>query len=100
MRRSLKGIEHMVIPKLYAKPIPDELIPYHVYLKDCGHSILCVLECHLPNAKGNYDNYELPVPVKYVLEKGYRMQDGYIIVDAEYDNFLGLMVDDKYTEWN
>jgi hypothetical protein len=99
MRKSLEDIKHMVEMRFYPNPIPDELIPYHAYIRDCGHSIMCVLECHLSETNGNYDDYELPVPVKYVLEKGYRIQNGYVIVDAEYNEEYGLMVDDQYTEW-
>jgi hypothetical protein len=61
---------------------------------------MCVLETHLEEArKSSMDDYELPVPVKYVLEKGYRFVDGYVVVEAEYSEELGLMVDDKYSEY-
>lgn len=99
LRKSLEDVKHMVEFRFYTNQhLPDELIPYHVYLKDTGHCIMCVLECHLPEISDNYDDYELPVPVKYVLEKGYRMQDNYVIVDAEYDMDFGLLIDDEYIE--
>jgi hypothetical protein len=45
------------------------------------------------------DDYELPVPVKYVLEKGYKKEGDYVIVDAPYELPYGLMVEDEYTEY-
>jgi hypothetical protein len=100
MRKSLNDIKHMIKEIQYKGVLPDELRPYHTYLVDSGHSIMCVLECHLENAKNSsMDDYELPVPVKYVIENGYRIIDQYVIVHAEYDQFIGLTVDDKYTEY-
>ena len=99
MRKSLQDIAHMAQKRPYPGVIPDELKPYHYYLLDCGHSIMSVLELHLAEAEGNMDDYEVPVPVKYVLEKGYRFVDGYIIIKAEYDPEYGLTVDDKYCEY-
>lgn len=99
MRKSLEDIAHMVQERPYPGQLPEELKPYHYYLLDSGHSIMCVLEIHLRDAKGNMDDYEVPVPVKYVLEKGYRIVDQYIIVDAEYSKELGLIIDDGYDEY-
>ena len=98
MRKSLQDIKHMVRDIPYPQPLPPEIEPYHVYLADAGHSILCVLEMHLEEANGEMDRYELPVPVKYVRERGYRIQDGYIIVEANYDPFWGLDVGEGYDE--
>lgn len=100
MRKSLIDISHMVVKKPYPGELPGELEPYHYYILDSGHCIMCVLECHLAVAqKRGMDDYELPVPVKYVLEKGYRKVDDYIVVDADYDRLLGLIVDESYFEY-
>ncbi len=96
MRKSLQDIAHMVKKVPYPGVLPEELRPYHYYLLDCGHCIMCVLEMHLEKAKGDMDNYELGVPVEYVLEKGYRFVNGYVVVDAPYNNEIGLDIDDKY----
>ena len=98
MRKSLEDIAHMVQNRPYPG-LPEDLKPYHYYILDSGHSIMCVLEMHLEEAKENMDDYEVPVPVKYVLEKGYRLIDGYIIVEADYSSELGLLTDDKYDEY-
>lgn len=61
---------------------------------------MCVLETHLEEAqKAGMDDYEVPVPVKYVIEKGYRFVDGYVVVNAEYSSEIGLLVDDRYSEY-
>ena len=99
MRKSLKDIKHMVKDVPYPYIMPDKLLPYHYYLLDAGHSIMCVLKCHLKEAQKDMDLYEVPVPVKYVLQKGFEIKNGYIIVDANYDSTLGLMVDEKYYEF-
>ena len=99
MRKSLQDIAHMVQKRPYPGKLPEELIPYNYYILDAGHSIMCVLAVHLNEAKGNMDDYEVPVPVKYVLEKGYRFVNQYIIIEAGYSNEIGLMVDDVYYEY-
>ena len=100
MRKSLQDIAHMVQKRPYPGRLPEELQPYHYYLLDAGHSIMCVLETHLEEArKTSMDDYEVPVPIKYVLEKGYRFVDQYVVVSAEYSSETGLMVDDEYTEY-
>jgi hypothetical protein len=96
MRKSLRDIAHMVREVPYPGELSEELKPYHSYLIDRGHVIMCVLEMHLEQARGDMDNYELGVPVSYVLEKGYRFVKGYVVVDAQYNNEIGLDIDDKY----
>ena len=83
----------------YPKPIPADLVSHHVYILDSGHSIMCVLKQHWDEAKDIPDDYEVPVPVKYVLEKGYEINGDYIIVDAPYDSDTGLNVPDEYSEY-
>lgn len=99
MRKSLEDIAHMVQERPYPGQLPEELRPYHCYLLDAGHSIMCVLECHIEEARSCMDDYEVPVPVRYVLDKGYRFVDGYIVIDAEYSSTFGLIVDDEYAEY-
>lgn len=101
MRKSLDDIPEMVLPDAkYPRPLPAELVPYYVYLLDCGHSIMCVLRQHLAAAQQEgMDQYEGAVPVKYVLEKGYEMIGGYVIVDADYDPAYGLKIPEGYDEF-
>lgn len=44
-------------------------------------------------------NYEVPMPTRYVLEKGYRFFEGYVVVKAEYDQEMGLVIDDERYEY-
>ena len=100
MRKSLEDIKHMVKSIQYPGDLPEELKSYHYYILDAGHCIMCVLETHLEKAQQtSKDDYELPVPVRYVLEKGYRFVDRYVVVEAEYNSNFGLDVDDKYFEY-
>ncbi|MFZ3132736.1 MAG: hypothetical protein WA125_16945 [Desulfosporosinus sp.] len=100
MRKSLEDIKHMVKAISYPGGIPADIIAHHVYLLDAGHSILCVLTQHWDDAtKGDPNGYEVPVPVKYVLEKGYKISGDFIVVDAPYDSDFGLDVPDEYYEY-
>lgn len=100
MRKSLQDIIHMVRNVPYPKDLPDELKPYNYYVIDGGHSIMCVLEKHLKEIENiDMDMHEVAVPVKYVLEKGYRFVDGYVVVEAPYDQSFGLEVEEGYYEY-
>jgi hypothetical protein len=100
MRKSLKDIKHIVFKKPYDDIIPKELESYHYYIIDSGHSIMCILECHLKEAKEKgMDDYEVPIPVKYVLENGWKVEGDYIIVDAPYELPYGVMIEEKYYEY-
>lgn len=100
MRKSLQDIAHMVQKRPYPDELPDLLRPYHYYILDSGHCVMCVLKQHLEQAlKSDMFDYEVPIPVKYVLQKGYEVINNHIIVDAQYDRTLGLIVDEKYFEY-
>jgi hypothetical protein len=84
----------------YHSELPNELINFYVWLPDCGHSILCVLSQHIDEArKGDISDYMLPVPVKYVLEKGCIVHPDCIEVKAQYILPIGLFIDGNYEEW-
>lgn len=94
-------IASMATPYKYKGYLPKDLEKHHVYYADSGHSIVCVLESHLDQAqKTDMEMYEVPVPVKYVIHNGYRFVNGHVIVDAPYDEFLGLVVDEKYRDYS
>lgn len=40
----------------------------------------------------------LPVPVKYILEKGYKIHKNHIICDVIYDETVGLKIKSEYFE--
>lgn len=93
-------LKHMVRAVPYPG-LPQELKAYHCYLTDAGHCISAIPRVLYPEAEstGNFDGYECPVPVKYVLEKGYEKRGDYLIIDVPYNQRLGLTVDDRYTEF-
>lgn len=99
LRKSQYGI--IGIRKKEYPGLPEELEEYYFYYPDCGHSIMAIPEILLPEAEksGNLDSYEVPFPVKYVLEKGYRKHKGFLICDGEYSHEMGLMVPEEYDEW-
>ena len=102
MRKSLMDIAHMVRPIPYPKPLPEELEHLHCYLVDCGHNILCVPKSMLNQAlDGDVFNYEVPIPVRYVLEKGWEhipCTDA-ITVDFQYDDDIGAVIPFEYDEY-
>jgi len=101
IRKSLAGIAAYVSkrPCPATLKIPQELEPYHYYVADAGHCIVCIpmVLQETAHKANDLDGYEVPVPAKYVLEHGYRITDGYIIVDVPYDSTFGVVIDDEYS---
>ena len=82
------------------RDIPFDLKPFACYVPDGGYSIMAIPQCLLPNVDKNDPlMHAVPIPEKFVLEKGYTFQNGLPVVDAEYDRFLGLVVEEKYETW-
>lgn len=100
MRRSHNGISG--VKKDNYIGLPEELNEFNYYYKDgeTGHVIMAVPECLLNEAEedGDLDLYECPIPVKYVMERGYRIYKNHVICDAKYDVTFGLMIEEKYFE--
>lgn len=99
MRKSMQDFDPRLVRKVDDYPgLPEELKEFCYWIADSGYCIMAI-----PEAVDDVPDHpwlsELPIPVKYVLEKGYFMMDGYVIVDAPYDKDWGLMIDDKYTEY-
>ncbi len=100
MRKSLEDIKHMVTDRKYPG-LPDELREFNYYIADSGHCIMAIPETLLPEAEANGDliMFECPIPVKYVLDKGYRKYGNHIVVNVGYSNVLGCDIDEKYYEF-
>lgn len=101
VRPSLKDVPFMVKSIDYPTPLPDELQEAHVYLLDNGHCIMCLLKQHedIWWKTSNRYAYEVPVPVKYVLQNGYEIYHGFIVVDLPYDDVLGVEIPDGLAEF-
>lgn len=100
MRKSLEDIAHMVDNNKSYPNLPEQLKPYYVYISDSGHSIMAVstgARKLYPDA--DLDDLETPIPVKYVLEKGYVDLGSNILVTASYSFALGLEIEDGYDEF-
>lgn len=82
--------------------LPEELDEFSFYYDDgeTGHVIMAIPECVLDEAleDGNLDIYEIPIPVKYVLSKGYRIVKEHIVCDADYDESFGLDIGEEWYE--
>lgn len=100
MRKSLQDIPFMVKEKAYPAPIPDEIAHLHCYLLDAGHCILAVPKPLLDEASADPQLYEVPLPVRYVLAKGWTKIPGTdsISVDVRYDRDLGARVPPEFPE--
>lgn len=99
MRKSLKGLEGYVVKDKY-NGLPEELVPYNYYFDDgeTSHVIMAIPKSLLDEIKGDMDEYECPIPVKYVLEHGYIMKENHVIVEALYNLDTGLSIDESYYE--
>lgn len=100
MRRSHEGLTG--ISKDNYIGLPNELVEFNYYYNDgeTGHVIMAIPECLLEEAEinGDLDMFECPFPVRYVLEKGYRMYKNHVICEASYNKIFGLDVDDIWFE--
>ena len=100
MRRSHEGV--LGVSKDNYTGIPMELAEFNYYYADgdTGHVIMAIPECLLAEAEedGDLDMYACPSPVKYVLEKGYRIYKDHVICNGTYDMIFGLMIERKYYE--
>ena len=102
MRKSLEDLNPSMIRKVDDYPgLPEELKEYCYYISDSGYSIMAIPEVLLKEHFGSMElwQYEIPFPVKYVLEKGYKMFEDYVVVVADYDSELGLRIEGDYEEY-
>lgn len=100
IRRSVEGLN--LVEKDNYDGLPEELKEFNYYYHDLetGHVIMAIPECLLEDVEedGDLDMFECPFPVKYVLEKGYRIYKDYVICDGKYEMPYGLMIDEKWYE--
>ena len=102
MRKSLEDLDQRYIRKVDDYPnLPEELKEYCYWLADAGYCIMAIPEVLLKEHFGEFDlwQYEVPVPAKYVLEHGWHKFEEYIATDIPYNSEIGLVFDDKYTEF-
>ena len=100
MRRSHEGLRG--ITKDNYVGLPEELKEFNYYYNDgdTGHVIMAIPECLLEKAEqnGDFDMFECPFPVKYVLQNGYRIYKNHVICEGKYDENFGLDIDSQWFE--
>jgi hypothetical protein len=97
-----QSIGHFVLPdKEYHKTLPESVSGWYCYVKDGGHSILCLLKRNVVQAfepDENIADFLIPVPVKTVL-RDYTIENSFVVVDIEYSAETGLQTNPADTEW-
>ena len=78
-RRSVFDLQLMTLDNEYPGELPEELKPFHYYIVREGHCLMVIPRNYLQLAldKNEMDDYEIQIPVKYVLEKGYEFVEGH-----------------------
>ena len=95
-------LEENVEPGIkYHSPLPGDISPWYVYTRSSGHRILCVLKKSLSEnmAEADYRNMLVSAPVKTVL-KCYTIQDGFVIIDYEYNADTGFVTELEDREYD
>lgn len=79
-------------------PLPEELRKFNYYYDGEGHMVMAIPESLLPRAikSGDFDGYECPIPCRYVLAKGYRFHEGYVVCNVPYSMELGVDIDESW----
>lgn len=99
MRNSLKDL--IGVRKDSYKNLPQELKEFNYYIPDSGHVVMVIPLILYDEAEksGCLDDYEVGIPCKYVLEKGYKIFNGHVLCEVPYDSTFGAVVDEKYNEY-
>lgn len=102
IERAFRDMPHMLFrDKTYHSQLPKEIADWYCYPIDSGHSILCLLACHIGEAFSpgtDPTDHLIPVPVKAVL-RGYTVKDGFVVVDLPYSEEIGLEPEDSDDEF-
>lgn len=85
----------------YHTPLPDDVKHWYAYVKDSGHSLICVLEQDLKDAflYNEFHLYMTPLPVKFVLPRYYVLPNGFIVISGvSYDPNTGANLPKEFEE--
>jgi hypothetical protein len=94
--RQLSG-GYYVPNRTYYTDLPAEVLPWYVYLSDCGHNIVCVLARDYQEGE-ELTKFLIPVPVKAAM-RSYQIKNGYVVVDIPYDSQEGLLISERDDEF-
>lgn len=81
--------------------LPKKLRKFNYFYPDgTGHVVMAIPKSLLPQAikDENLDDYECPIPCRYILKKGYHFHEGHVICDVPYDEDLGVDLDESWYE--
>lgn len=79
------------------KNTPPELTPFAMYVPDSGYCILVIPHSLRGEDEGGVPfNTSVPIPTKYVLEKGYTIENERVYCDVPYDSEIGADVPEEY----
>ena len=104
VRKSVFDMQVLTLDNEYEGELPEELKKFHYYFAQEGHVLMVIPRNYLQTAleTGDLDDYEIQIPVKYVLEKGYEFVEdnfNYIVGNFDYDDELQKVdVPDEYYE--
>ncbi len=79
--------------------LPVELALFSCFVPDCGYCVLSIPMCFVTEAAQDPGNYTIPIPEKYILEKGWRMCLGFPCVEVPYSSVLGAEIPEEYESW-
>lgn len=82
MRASMKGKENQIVDGKKYRGLPLDLRPYYVYLKELGHCVLCVPQMYWEMDIQDFTEYEVPVPINFVMEHVYAMKSGFVFINV------------------
>lgn len=91
------NITAQTVPDAYPG-LPAELQEHYQYAADAGRVIKAIPSQFAAEAIENPTGYQVSLPVKYVLERGYTVRNGYVYRDVSYNRRTGAQVPDKYFE--
>ncbi len=95
VRKSVFDLQELTFDNPYPGNLPEELVPFHVDFARDGHCLMIIPQNYLEEAlkeENELDDYEIQIPVRYVLEKGYKFVEGhpnYIVGFFDYDDEKG-----------
>ncbi len=97
-----KLLEENVEPNIkYHTPLPDDISPWYVYTRNSGYRVLCVLRKDILNdmTESDYRDRLMSAPVKTVL-RGYAIQNGFVVIDSEYNSETGFVTEPEDREFD
>lgn len=75
---------------------PEELVPYAAFIPDSGYCVFVIPEVLSGKRETIPFGTSVPIPVKYVIKKGYRIENERVYCDVPYDDMIGADIPEEY----